>query len=195
MLKPVFWLSLLLCVTAQSFYDLLGIDRDSGTPEIKRAYRKIARLLHPDKNLGGDTTKRFQALSHAYTTLIDEEKRENYDLYGEEDPFLQPGGWRINQQYNFDDIWELHAGNFHSFVVQSSELWLIQFYLPWQQESRQHIPLWNKVAKLLKGVVRVGILNCMQYRDVCSQYKVTSTPVFLTLYRGKHKILTRVVLS
>ncbi|KAK9832397.1 hypothetical protein WJX74_008846 [Apatococcus lobatus] len=63
------------------YYDLLGVNRSSSEPEIKKAFVKLARRMHPDK--GGDPEK-FKEINEAYECLKDAEKRKTYDEYGEE---------------------------------------------------------------------------------------------------------------
>ncbi len=63
-----------------SFYELLGVARDSGDDAIKKAYRKLALQYHPDKNPGdAEAEARFKELAEAYDTLSDAEKRSQYD--------------------------------------------------------------------------------------------------------------------
>lgn len=171
-----------------SYYDILKVDPDATVREIKKSYRKIALSVHPDKNENKDreSTREFQRLGRAYQVLIDEEKRANYDIYGEEDPYVAAGGWRIDERYNFDDIWDVSGGNFQSFVVQSPDLWLIKFKTQMDKKSKELIPVWNKVAKLLKGVVRVGVVDCQQGRQICERYKV-EVPQFVLFYRGNQE--------
>jgi molecular chaperone DnaJ len=77
------------------YYQLLGIDREAGSEEIKRAYRRLARQYHPDVN-GNDpeAAERFKEISKAYSVLSDPEKRQRYDAYGEAgvDSFAGPAG-------------------------------------------------------------------------------------------------------
>lgn len=74
-------------VNTTRYYELLGVDKDASTNEIKKAFRKAAVLHHPDK--GGDEEK-FKEINKAYEVLSDPEKREIYNQYGEEG--LENGG-------------------------------------------------------------------------------------------------------
>lgn len=61
-------------------YIVLGLERSASTPEIKRAYRRLARRFHPDINPGdGDAASRFRQILEAYETLVDPDKRRRYD--------------------------------------------------------------------------------------------------------------------
>lgn len=64
-------------------YDRLGVSRDATREEIRRAYRRKASKLHPDKDRSAGAEERFKALGEAYEVLSDPEKRRLYDLYGE----------------------------------------------------------------------------------------------------------------
>ena len=73
-------------------YRVLGIPRDADENAIKKAYRKLALKLHPDKNSAPHADEAFKALGLAYATLSDPQKRTIYDRYGEEDPDNRGGG-------------------------------------------------------------------------------------------------------
>jgi curved DNA-binding protein len=67
------------------FYEELGVSRSATAAEIKKAYRKLAGELHPDKNPGNKKTEaRFKAVNRAYGALSDEKKRKLYDEFGED---------------------------------------------------------------------------------------------------------------
>ncbi|MGB9376357.1 MAG: molecular chaperone DnaJ [Mycobacteriales bacterium] len=94
---------------ARDYYALLGVSRDASAEELKRAYRKLARELHPDVNADPAAQQRFKDVSAAYEVLSDPAKREIVDLGG--DP-LAPGGGNAGAQYNmgFQDIMDAFFG-------------------------------------------------------------------------------------
>jgi molecular chaperone DnaJ len=79
----------------EDYYRILGISRDSGAAEVKKAYRKLARKYHPDVNPGDKhAEERFKKISEAYEVLSDPKKREVYDAYGTYSDNFQPGAAR-----------------------------------------------------------------------------------------------------
>jgi len=79
-------LAIILAVEAgRDFYSILGVGRSANTNQIKKAYRKLAKEMHPDRNPDDESaTEKFQELGLAYEALSDPEKRKIYDKHGEE---------------------------------------------------------------------------------------------------------------
>src|SRR4051795_2487463 len=75
---------------ATDYYAVLGLSRGATDNDIKRAYRRLARDLHPDVNPDAEAKERFQEVNRAYQALTDPEKRRIVDLGG--DPFDTGGG-------------------------------------------------------------------------------------------------------
>ena len=85
-------------------YDVLGVSRDASSEEIKKAYRRLARELHPDVNPDPEAQDRFKMVTHAYEVLSDPVSRENYDRGGDSNPF-SGGGFA-----DFGDIFSTFFG-------------------------------------------------------------------------------------
>jgi molecular chaperone DnaJ len=75
------------------YYDLLEVPRDASVDDIKRAYRRLARQLHPDTNPDPAASERFKQVAHAYEVLSDPEKRVRYDRYGADGVAAGAGGF------------------------------------------------------------------------------------------------------
>jgi DnaJ family protein B protein 12 len=75
-------------------YRVLGVNQTASESELKKAYRKLALKLHPDKNSAPHADEAFKAVGLAYGTLSDPQKRTIYDHSGEEDPDNRGGGMR-----------------------------------------------------------------------------------------------------
>jgi molecular chaperone DnaJ len=96
---------------ANDYYAVLGVRRDADADEIKKAYRRLARELHPDVNPDPQTQERFKEITQAYEVLSDPGKRQMYDMGA--DPFAQagaggPGGFAAG--FPFSDIMDAFFG-------------------------------------------------------------------------------------
>lgn len=82
-------------------YEVLGVSRTASAEEITKAYKKLARQNHPDKNPGDKAAEtRFKEIQNAYDTLNDANKRAQYDQFGHDGPQMGgaggPGGFHFN---------------------------------------------------------------------------------------------------
>ncbi len=81
-----------MATTERDYYELLGVDRSAGADDIKRAFRRLARELHPDVSEQPDAERRFREVAEAYEVLSSSERRELYDRYGHAG--LRSGGFQ-----------------------------------------------------------------------------------------------------
>jgi len=95
-------------MSRQDLYDVLGVSPDADTDTIKKAYRRLARQLHPDVNPDPETQERFKGVSRAYEVLSDPQKRAAYDRGG--DPFGGMGGFGQGAGFSFTDIMDAFFG-------------------------------------------------------------------------------------
>ena len=103
-----------MATAAKDLYAALGVAKGAPADEIKKAYRKLAKVHHPDKNPGDAAAEeRFKEIQHAYDVLSDPEKRKQYDAFGSADG--RPGGFPGGGAAGFDfrdlgDLSDLFGG-------------------------------------------------------------------------------------
>jgi molecular chaperone DnaJ len=94
---------------AKSLYESLGISKNASQDEIKKAYRKLVRQVHPDANPGSE--ERFKEVQSAYDVLSDPEKRKQYDLMGTANGRTAPGGTTFD--FSDFDLGDIFGGLFN----------------------------------------------------------------------------------
>ena len=100
------------------YYEILGVSKDAPKDEIKSAFRRKARTLHPDVNKAPDAEEKFKELGKAYETLMDDNKRATYDRYGEDG--LKNAGFDTNGPFaggfgDLNDIFNSFFGGMGGF--------------------------------------------------------------------------------
>ena len=90
----------------RDYYEVLGVSREASETEIKKAFRRLARELHPDVNQEPDAEDRFKEAAEAYEVLSDGERRSTYDAYGHEG--LRSGGFDPGAGFggSIDDLFQ-----------------------------------------------------------------------------------------
>ena len=98
-----------MATTQRDYYEVLGISRAADAGEIKRAFRRLARELHPDVSEAPDAQERFREVVEAYEVLSKSETRELYDRYGHSG--LRSGGFTPTQ-FDFGSLSDLFSAFF-----------------------------------------------------------------------------------
>ena len=122
----------------KDYYQTLGVSRNADDKEIKKAFRKLARQYHPDKNPGDKKSEeKFKEINEAYEVLSDPEKRQKYDQFGNDwDKFSrmggtandfwsqwarqQPGGFTQTQNINMEDLDSMFGGSLFEMLFGGS---------------------------------------------------------------------------
>src|SRR5438128_3277446 len=98
-----------MATTERDYYELLGVARDASESEIKKAFRGLARELHPDVSDAPDADERFREVVEAYEVLSKSETRELYDRYGHAG--LRSGGFQPGH-FDFGSLSDLFSAFF-----------------------------------------------------------------------------------
>jgi len=184
----LFYPFLVLC---EDYYKLLGVSKDADNRDIRKAFKKLALKLHPDKNREENAHEKFLEINKAYEVLKDEELRKKYDLHGEESTDNNNSrnkyqSWNYYHEdfgiYDDDkEIVTLDSNDFQNSVLESHDIWVINFYSPRCSHCHDLAPVWRKVAKDLQGIVRIGAVNCQDEFMLCRQQGITGYPT-INLY-------------
>ena len=102
----------------RDYYEVLGVGRDANKAEVKTAFRRLARELHPDVNdHDPEAEEKFKAAAEAYEVLSDPERRQAYDSYGHEG--LRAGGFPPGGGFgSVEDIFQAFFGGNFGFEVR-----------------------------------------------------------------------------
>jgi molecular chaperone DnaJ len=106
-----------MATTERDYYELLGVGRDADDAEIKKAFRRLARELHPDVSDAPDAHERFREVVEAYEVLSKSETRELYDRYGHAG--LRSGGFQPGH-FDFGSLSDLFAAFFGDDLLGGS---------------------------------------------------------------------------
>ncbi|XP_003471449.1 dnaJ homolog subfamily C member 16 isoform X2 [Cavia porcellus] len=191
-------------------YRVLGVSRTASQADIKKAYKKLAREWHPDKNRDPGAADKFIQISKAYEILSNEEKRSSYDRYGDagENQQQQQREYRFRhfhenfyfdesffhfpfnseQRDSIDEKYLLHFSHYVNEVVPDSfkKPYLIKITSDWCFSCIHIEPIWKEVVQELEGLgVGIGVVHAGYERRLAHHLGAHSTPSILGIVNGK----------
>ncbi|XP_069466558.1 dnaJ homolog subfamily C member 16 [Ambystoma mexicanum] len=206
-------LALKICSAADfDPYRVLGVSRTASQGDIKKAYKRLAREWHPDKNKNAGAEDKFIQVSKAYEILSTEEKRSNFDRYG--DAGESQGYPQQQQSHHFrhfhdsfyfdetffhfpfnserrdssDEKYLLHFSHYINEVVPDSfrKPYLIKITSDWCFSCIHIEPVWKEVVQELEGLgVGIGVVHAGYERRLAHHLGAHSTPSILGVINGK----------
>uniref|UniRef100_A0A4W6C787 DnaJ homolog subfamily C member 16 n=1 Tax=Lates calcarifer TaxID=8187 RepID=A0A4W6C787_LATCA len=189
-------------------YKILGVSRSASQAEIKKAYKSLAREWHPDKNKDPKAEDMFIKISKSYEILSNEERRSNFDRYGQMDdnqPFgqSQHHGFRsFHNSFYFDESffhfprsrdfadskYLLHHAQFNSDVLPDSHKrpYLIKVTYEWCFACIHIEPVWKETVQELEPLgVGIGIVDLGYERRLANQLGAHRAPSIIGLVNGR----------
>lgn len=201
-------------------YKLLGVSKTANQAEIKKAYKQLAREWHPDKNKDPKAEDHFIQISKSYEVLSNEERRLNFDKYGDVDG--QPGNQKnphhhfrsfhkydsfffddsiFNFEFNsardsFDDKYLLHFSQYMNEVVPDSHKkpYLIKVTSDWCFSCIHIEPIWKEVVQELEPLgVGIGVIDSGYERHLLNHLRVYQHPTIVGVVNGRVSFFKNVV--
>eukprot|EP00058_Branchiostoma_floridae_P006199 XP_002591687.1 hypothetical protein BRAFLDRAFT_223511 [Branchiostoma floridae] len=189
-------------------YRVLGVDRSADEREVKKAYRRLSREWHPDKNKDPGAEQKFIEINQAYEVLSDTEKRSNYDNYGDPDyrgplNFGSRDGFRDNgfgggfghpfHFFNQRDpfrTFHFHYGNqeYEQTVLPQSSVkpFLLEVYNDWCLPCLQLEPMWDSLVEELQPMgIGMGIVNSDFAAKLTQRLGVSRLPAIVAVVDGR----------
>lgn len=88
---------------------------------------------------------------------------------------------------NNGNVIDLTSTNFHQLVLETEEIWIVEFFVPWCGYCQNFVPEYIKAAAALKGTVKVGAVNADKFKDLTSKYRVQGFPTILIFGENKNQ--------
>ncbi|KAM7005845.1 dnaJ homolog subfamily C member 16 [Tautogolabrus adspersus] len=189
-------------------YKILGVSRSASQAEIKKAYKNLAKEWHPDKNKDPKAEDMFIKVSKSYEILSNEERRSNFDRYGQVDenqPYgqSQQQGFRgFHSSFYFDESffhfprsrdfadskYLLHHAQFNTDVLPDSHKrpYLIKVTSEWCFACIHIEPVWKETVQELEPLgVGIGIVDLGYERRLANQLGAHRAPSIIGLVNGR----------
>lgn len=176
-------------------YLVMQVSRDASQSEIRKVYRHLSLLYHPDRNSNDPTAgARFEEINAAFEILGDPDKRAIYDDFGHDHKGFDHH-WQFEQSkaqgssdfYNGHNM--IHKLNHENWDarMRGKGYWLVEFYAPWCVHCQQSTDAWKQAASRLDGEVEFGAVNIANNRELQERFKITHIPKFF-MFSPEHDV-------
>ncbi|KAM9786043.1 dnaJ homolog subfamily C member 16 [Neosynchiropus ocellatus] len=190
-------------------YKILGVTPSASQAEIKKVYKRLAKEWHPDKNKDPGAEEMFIKITKSYEILSNEEKRANYDRYGQTDDTQPYGGSHYGHRHNNfyfeesffnfpfnaknqrdfgDNKYTLHYSQYVNNVVPDSykRPYMIKITSDWCFSCIHIEPVWKEVVQELENLgVGIGVVDVGNERRLANHLGAHRTPSILGVINGK----------
>lgn len=175
-------------------YVVMELEVDATQGDIRKAYRRLSLILHPDRNSGfeRDAVDAFTELVAAYDILRSPSKRASYDDYGGRDGFQTQ--WEYEQYgtkdssgfYSRDSLVSSLTERMWHKNLRGNTVWLVEFYAPWCKHCQSFVQSWKKIAESLKYTdLEVAAVNCETEINLCREtFNIRSYPTIRMVNKG-----------
>ncbi|KRY34581.1 DnaJ -like protein subfamily C member 10, partial [Trichinella spiralis] len=175
-------------------YSLLGVDRTASLEEIKRAYKKMVLIMHPDKNSADpEAHSKFVQITRAYGILKDPELRLTYDKYGEAGLDDQ-----VNLRKNIfggnTKIFMMTMIDFSYLTADNKHHWFIYFHSDLCSRCHDLAPIWLEMMDKLDDVISIGAVNCDNEPLLCRDIGIQMVPSF-RMFPGNKRYIGEVAVD
>ena len=152
----------------KDYYELLGVDKKANKDEIKKAFRTLAHKYHPDKKTGDDA--KFKEINEAYSVLSDDQKRAQYDQFGQAGPNM--GGSGFGGGFEGSDFSQFTQGGNGGFEFDFGDIFGDVFGGGGRRQAKRgrdiSIDIELSFEDSIFGVERIVLLNKVSRCDTCS---------------------------
>lgn len=159
-----------------NFYEILEVDKSASQEQIKKAYQKLARKVHPDKNQAPAATQAFTRLQKAYECLTDENRKAHYDEFEEDNES------NFNPEFSFsrENIQVIVAGVLFNSIISPNH-----FVHKWYKEEENKIPSTKLGFKLLSLIFILSLMVLSWMSQEEKLFSLQQSPYFNTVYQSQ----------
>jgi len=157
--------------------------------DIKKAYRRLSLLYHPDKSTDPRAKQKMEAISAAYEQIGDPDKKLIFDEFGTDEKYYSKFHYEQAQRMKgktvskkgfytqSEEVKTLTSANFWAFSQATPAL--INFYASWCTHCQQMVGEYKKTGILLEDVAKVGAVNCEAEVQLCNRFGVQGYPTLM----------------